>query len=146
MTIEHVLSLLDQVKPRGTGKYSARCPAHNDRSPSLSIREGDKGILAHCWAGCDLSSICASLGIKPADLFYGATSSRTQIAEARRRKANQHRQHVAADLTIDAMKAAEEFIRSRGSLDISQWSPERLDSELNALAVAYALLEGELHD
>jgi hypothetical protein len=30
-----------------------RCPAHDDRSPSLSIRQGDRGLLVHCYAGCD---------------------------------------------------------------------------------------------
>lgn len=29
-----------------------RCPAHSDREPSLSLRQGDHGILVHCFAGC----------------------------------------------------------------------------------------------
>src|SRR3546814_20948719 len=29
------------------------CPAHADRTPSLSIRQGDRGILVTCFAGCD---------------------------------------------------------------------------------------------
>lgn len=28
------------------------CPAHNDSSPSLSVRLGDTAILFHCFAGC----------------------------------------------------------------------------------------------
>ena len=47
-----------------------RCPAHDDRTASLCIRAGDKGIVMHCKAGCTVDSICASLGIRPADLFY----------------------------------------------------------------------------
>ena len=32
----------------------ARCPAHDDRTPSLSIREGHDGkLLVHCHAGCE---------------------------------------------------------------------------------------------
>jgi putative DNA primase/helicase len=32
----------------------ARCPAHNDPDPSLSIRDGDNGkLLVRCHAGCD---------------------------------------------------------------------------------------------
>lgn len=30
-----------------------RCPAHDDRTPSLSIRQGRRSILVHCFAGCD---------------------------------------------------------------------------------------------
>lgn len=34
-----------------------RCPAHADRTPSLSIRQGDRGILVKCFAGCDASDV-----------------------------------------------------------------------------------------
>lgn len=39
-----------------------RCPAHDDRSPSLSIRQGDRGFLVHCYAGCDSSDVLRELG------------------------------------------------------------------------------------
>jgi hypothetical protein len=38
------------------------CPAHEDRKPSLSIREADDGrILVHCHAGCTQESVIAAL-------------------------------------------------------------------------------------
>jgi putative DNA primase/helicase len=42
---------------------SARCPCHDDRSPSLSLRDGDEPsrILVHCFAGCDHRDILAAL-------------------------------------------------------------------------------------
>jgi hypothetical protein len=39
-----------------------RCPAHDDRSPSLSIRQGDRGLLVHCYAGCNNLDILRELG------------------------------------------------------------------------------------
>lgn len=42
-------------KPRrlADGSYSALCPCHDDRSPSLSVSIGDtKGVIFHCHAGC----------------------------------------------------------------------------------------------
>jgi len=30
-----------------------RCPAHADGTPSLSLRQGDHGLLVTCFAGCD---------------------------------------------------------------------------------------------
>ena len=33
------------------------CPAHEDRTPSLSVRQGDRGLLVHCFAGCVPSRI-----------------------------------------------------------------------------------------
>ena len=41
---------------------SARCPAHDDRSPSLSIRDGDNGrLLTCCHAGCSPEAVWAAL-------------------------------------------------------------------------------------
>lgn len=51
---------LDGVK-NGTG-YKARCPAHNDTTPSLSIRDGDGGrLLVHCHAGCTQEAVIEAL-------------------------------------------------------------------------------------
>ena len=45
----------------GSG-WTARCPAHDDRTPSLSINEGDDGkALVHCHAGCDQEQVIAAL-------------------------------------------------------------------------------------
>lgn len=37
------------------------CPAHADRTPSLSIRQGDRGILVTCHAGCEASDILRAI-------------------------------------------------------------------------------------
>jgi DNA primase len=38
---------------RSGASWLAKCPAHEDRNPSLSIREGEDGqVLVHCHAGC----------------------------------------------------------------------------------------------
>jgi hypothetical protein len=45
----------------GSG-WAARCPAHDDREPSLSIRDGDNGkVLIRCHAGCDQGRVIAAL-------------------------------------------------------------------------------------
>src|SRR3546814_5684635 len=36
------------------------CPAHAARTPSLSIRQGDRGILVPCFAGCDREAVLRS--------------------------------------------------------------------------------------
>jgi len=44
------------------GSYGkARCPAHEDSSPSLSITPGRAAVLFHCFAGCGQSEIIAAL-------------------------------------------------------------------------------------
>jgi hypothetical protein len=69
MIIEEILSRLQAVTKSGDG-WSAKCPAHDDGHASLSVSQGEESrILLHCHAGCDLESVCAALGIHPADLF-----------------------------------------------------------------------------
>ena len=44
------------------GGWMARCPAHDDREPSLSIRDADDGkVLVRCHAGCDQERVIAAL-------------------------------------------------------------------------------------
>jgi putative DNA primase/helicase len=55
---------------RSRAGYLARCPAHDDHEPSLSISEGAGGrILLHCWAGCATEVVLAKLGLSWADCF-----------------------------------------------------------------------------
>jgi hypothetical protein len=43
------------------GSAMCRCPAHDDRTPSLSIRQGDRGFLVHCYAGCSNTDVLREL-------------------------------------------------------------------------------------
>jgi hypothetical protein len=44
------------------GGWAARCPAHDDRTPSLSIHDGDnRKVLVRCHAGCDQERVIAAL-------------------------------------------------------------------------------------
>lgn len=48
----------------------ARCPAHDDTSPSLSLGVGRDGtVLLHCFAGCSVEQVVAAVGLQPRDLF-----------------------------------------------------------------------------
>lgn len=38
-----------------------RCPAHDDRTPSLSIRPGNRRLLFHCFAGCETAAVIDAL-------------------------------------------------------------------------------------
>src|SRR3546814_11232858 len=37
------------------------CPAHDDRTPSLSVRVGETRLLFKCFAGCDISAVLRAL-------------------------------------------------------------------------------------
>ena len=64
-----LLSKLEGVRKSGNG-HVARCPAHADRSASLSVCEGRDGrALVKCFAGCELLAIVHAVGLEVADLF-----------------------------------------------------------------------------
>ena len=49
--------------------WQACCPAHEDRTPSLSITPQDDRILLHCHAGCETREVVAALGYELRDLY-----------------------------------------------------------------------------
>lgn len=55
---------LDALKRTGDG-WIARCPAHEDRNPSLSLTMRDGKLLAHCHAGCDQRAVLDAIGYQP---------------------------------------------------------------------------------
>lgn len=64
MSADALLSRLDAVKHTGHGRWIARCPAHDDKHPSLVIRELDDGrVLVHCFAGCSVEEVIAAVGL-----------------------------------------------------------------------------------
>jgi DNA primase (bacterial type) len=70
--VNKVLQSLDSVKKTAPDRWMAKCPAHNDRRPSLSIRETEDGkVLLKCWSGCGAAEIVNALGLSLADLFPG---------------------------------------------------------------------------
>ncbi len=68
MNLEAILNRLRIVRRNGSG-WMATCPAHEDGSPSLSIREENGKTLLHCFAGCSVKSICDAVRIEVRDLF-----------------------------------------------------------------------------
>jgi hypothetical protein len=50
----------------------ARCPAHDDRTPSLKIDRGRTGnVLLFCHAGCDVRDVLSAVGLTLADIGDG---------------------------------------------------------------------------
>lgn len=146
MTAAAFVERLDNVRSRGAGKWSARCPAHADKSPSLSITDATGRILVHCFGGCEPAEVLTALGLKLSDLFTDAPDPHTACRDRLRRTHERHRQFLrdeVAGFAVDALREAECFVQSRQGLNIAGWSNERLNDELDALADAHALLFAE---
>ncbi len=67
--IELILSIIPDAKSSGKS-WLAKCPAHEDKNPSLGLSRGKDGrALMKCHAGCSTDAICDAIGISVADLF-----------------------------------------------------------------------------
>lgn len=85
MTAETLLLRLDGVRSTGRGRWIARCPAHGDRRPSLSIRELDDGrVLLHDFAGCSTAEVLAAIKLDATALFPPRPSGGHAVRPERR--------------------------------------------------------------
>lgn len=86
--VEALLQHLEGARNVGPGRWTAKCPAHEDKRPSLSIAEGADGrVLVHCFGGCDLHSILRAVGLEAKDLFPSRTHD---LSPAERRELRMH--------------------------------------------------------
>ena len=78
ITILDALNTVGSVPKRSGSGWSCRCPAHDDKHPSLSIGIGDEGrVLLNCHAGCETKAIMTSLGLEMKDLMPRRQSATT---------------------------------------------------------------------
>lgn len=90
--LERIISRLERVHRSGRG-YTARCPAHEDRTASLSVGEGHDGrVLLNCFAGCGAAAVVDALGMQVADLFE--RRERADMTPAERSQMREHAQQA----------------------------------------------------
>jgi hypothetical protein len=80
---EALLSRLQGVKGRD-GRWVARCPSHDDGSPSLTVKAMDSRVLIHCFAGCTPETVLQSVGLSMSDLFADSKSQGDVKVELRK--------------------------------------------------------------
>ena len=105
MSLDTILPHLRKVKKTGTG-YLACCPAHDDKSPSMTMTERDGVVLIHCFAGCSIDEIMGAIGVDASELF----PPRESAGKGRKRAAfNAHDvlQALATELTIVQIHAGD---------------------------------------
>ena len=71
-----ILSRLDKVRSTGRDKWTACCPAHDDKSPSLSVAIGRKGnTIFYCHSGCTQEEVRDALGINWGSAFVEGSAA-----------------------------------------------------------------------
>lgn len=130
--LDLLLPRLEGVKRQGE-RYVARCPAHDDKSPSLSLARGEDGrALVRCWAGCETRDVLAAVGLELRDLFPDNLSAE-QRQQYRRQHLTKERQFER--LVIEAAKGATAPLSDKDTarLALAQERIDQLDRELAEL-------------
>ncbi len=113
---ERVASLLKNVKRNGKS-LTARCPAHDDRRNSLSVRETDDGrVLMKCFVDCKVSAIASKIGLTMSDLYPKRRTGGGKPSGQVRNTATVTIAQYAA-----AKKLSVDFLQGLGLLDIIYW-------------------------
>lgn len=70
MNAHEILSRFEKVRQHGDNRWSACCPAHPDKTPSLAIRLADNGRwLIHDFGGCETQAVLTAVGLQFSDLM-----------------------------------------------------------------------------
>lgn len=91
------------------------CPAHSDRTPSLSVSLGRRAILVHCFAGCTNEAVIEALGragVRISDLFDGKGDALD--LPKRTDAADRNAQRLWREASILADSPAQHYLASRG--------------------------------
>jgi len=108
-TLVSATALLDRlysVRQTAPGRWVARCPAHQDRSPSLSVRELDDGrILLHDFGGCAVDDVLAAVGLTLGDLFPKRSPAHSYPASHSRIPARELLEIISEETSVVAILA-----------------------------------------
>ena len=141
MQIGDVLQRLEAVRSTTRG-WTARCPAHSDRFPSLSIRVIEGGrILLYCFAGCTLQEIRGALGVQIKDLFPAGTKGKGSLRRVKRPIDWRKVAAVFEDHALSLWHRADGVLKTAQGLDTSGWTATDRDLAMRAVVRAYDDLE-----
>ncbi len=107
MSFETLLDRLDGVKHTGPGRFMARCPAHDDRSPSLGVKDcGDGVTVVNCLAGCETEDVLSAVGLTFSDLYPERIATEHSYKPVRQRfDARQALRVLRSEATLVAIAA-----------------------------------------
>lgn len=107
MNAEKILGQCRKVRATGRGSWIACCPAHEDKNPSMTVREVEDRLLVHCFAGCSAEEIVSACGLKLEDLFPEKTEKDFVPGQRRRFPAADVLLMVEQEINIMAIVAGD---------------------------------------
>jgi DNA primase len=107
-----LLDRLPKAKQTGQDRWVACCPAHDDKSPSLSIRDVGDRLLIHCFGGCRIDDVLAALGMSFGALFDGPLMHHASPTQSRI-PARDLLELIAEEATLVAIIGADMLAKKR---------------------------------
>jgi len=138
MTIQTLLSRLRRVKKKGNNSWEACCPAHDDKTPSLSIKDDNGTILIHCFGQqCHVADIASAVGMDLSDLFPPTDNYNPHKPQKR---INHEASNVLFGLVLEVVAVEMLCEELAARIDIDEFTQVRLKlaSERMRSALAYA--------
>lgn len=119
MEVHHILDKLEKVRQVKPGQWVACCPAHDDSSPSLAIRDAGDKLLMRCYGGCTFPEIHEALGLTARDFFADSKAPKSGVPGVSRRQ-------IVRDLAVELMTA---YVVTRDRAEGKDITPEDADRE-----------------
>lgn len=86
MNIYSLITYFDKARKLSETRYQACCPAHGDKTPSMSIYSDNGKILIHCFAGCSTESIMSAIGLPMSELFEDDNFDKEKYKQEKQRE------------------------------------------------------------
>ena len=137
-------SKLEQVKNTSNG-IEARCPAHEDKSPSLTASLKNVKILIKCQAGCSFDNIVSALRMEPSQFFSDEKENKPKKEVARYRYEDKEGEHAFDVIRYEPKGFRQQRPDGIWSLEGVERVPYRLPQMLEAIKEGKGILivEGE---
>ncbi len=118
-SVHRLIDRLERVKPTGPGRWIARCPSHEDKSPSLSVRELDDGrVLINCFGGCGAVHVLGAIGLEWSALFPATDAAARGSAPSHSRiPARDLLEIISEEASVVALVAAD-FLEHRAIREV----------------------------
>lgn len=136
-------------------KGMARCPAHDDRTPSLGLTLGRSAILFHCFAGCSQAEVLAAMAREgfAARQLFGGSSGLSPLPSPREQKPSANALRLWREAAPLRGSPAKAYLEARGItaasselryLDCTPLGPKGRVQFLPAMLAAVSLDEGPI--
>lgn len=78
LSLQEIAGRFDGISWRGKDSFQCRCPCHDDKQASLTVSDGEKGIVLCCHAGCLTENILSAIDLTFADISPEPSKSVTE--------------------------------------------------------------------